>query len=152
MIADMIYSLPKPQLQACCLFCQIISAGQPKFFLPGLTELQLTCCSSLASIPASISAMNSLRSLALENCSSINSLPMLPPALQALNMTGCERLRSLPQNLEILAALVRLDMHGCPAFDALASARLTAAVYCNQLADWERHKRPSAFAEMLTSL
>lgn len=113
----------------------------------GLAELQLTCCSSLASIPASVSAMHNLQSLALENCSQLASLPLLPSRLQALNVTGCEALHKLPENLLEVRSLVWLDALGCPAFD---DGRLTAAIYCNQLADWDRHKRPSAFADMLS--
>ena len=76
-------------------------------------------------------------------------LPALPIALQALNVSGCESMQHLPDNWGDLLSLVWLECLGCPAF---ADASLTAAVYCNQLVDWERHKQPSAFAEMLSTL
>ena len=84
---------------------------------------------------------------------------MIPAALEVHECSsitphfcaGCESLAAPPENIHELTALVRLDAHGCPAFENhIGAAQLTADVYSNQLADWERHKRPSAFAEMLS--
>ena len=74
-----------------------------KLITDDVTELDLSNCSNLTTLPALLP--QSLQKLDLRDCTNLTALPALPQGLQLLFLGGCSRLTtlpSLPQDLKYL--------------------------------------------------
>ncbi|CAN1291691.1 Disease resistance protein TAO1 [Linum perenne] len=81
----------------------------------GLTNISITECESLESIPSGINNIKSLKSLYLRK-TNIKSLPCSIQELghlERLDLKYCESLESIPGNIHKLASLTRLYLKGC---------------------------------------
>ncbi|XP_060674067.1 disease resistance protein RPV1-like isoform X2 [Ziziphus jujuba] len=66
-------------------------------YLSGLVELDMSYCTRLQCLPASVCNLKSLEMLSLHSCSKLEKLPPLPSALLHMDLYRCESLKSLSE-------------------------------------------------------
>lgn len=101
-LADPIYLLPKAMIN--------------------LLILDLSGCSGLAQLPASLSTLHNLVALNPSCCYSLYTLPMSLGALQNLQillLSCCHKLKNLPVSLGKLTMLRLFDLSGCSSLEVL---------------------------------
>ena len=92
--------------------------------LGALHTLTLDQCESLQGLPSTTGQLRSLRTLSLKTCSALTSLPegafsAEMVALEVLDLSECRSLTSLPESATVLPRLRELNLMWCVALTAL---------------------------------
>ena len=107
--------------------------------LPSLKMIDLGGCTALSSLP-SLSGLQSLQKLDLQECNSLTSVPLDGLSrLEELNLRGCSQLQSLPSSIGNLAKLRHLNLSSCSALQGLPILELCKLISLQSL---ERSKCP----------
>ncbi|CAN1291693.1 Disease resistance protein TAO1 [Linum perenne] len=110
----------------------------------GLTNISITECESLESIPSGINNIKSLKSLYLRK-TNIKSLPEFPPNVKECDISGCRSLQALPSNTPKLLHLQTLKFVDCPQLDQTLPDEIVANFPERSLTCW-RSELPKWFA------
>ncbi|TVU39679.1 hypothetical protein EJB05_13111, partial [Eragrostis curvula] len=137
-------SIPPQVSNPIYLFCSAIR---------DLLYLDLSGCSSLAKLPASIGILDNLNALNLSCCYSLHALPVSLGSLKKLHilvLSFCKKLRSLPLSLCELSKLRLLDLSGCSGLQILPNPLVNLGHLENlNLSDCKRLKElPQPFGSL----
>ncbi|TVU39602.1 hypothetical protein EJB05_13029, partial [Eragrostis curvula] len=139
-VVDPLYLLPVAvqnllylDLSGCTRLTQVpASVGT----LHNLAALNLSCCYSLHTLSMALGSLQSLQILVLSCCHKLQNLPVLLcnlPILRLLDLSGCSSLEVLPNSLINLGCLEILNLSDCKALKELPQpfSRLQELKYLN---------------------
>ncbi|XP_043693334.1 putative disease resistance protein RGA3 [Telopea speciosissima] len=90
--------------------------------LKSLSELRVSGCEKLTSLPEGIRHLIKLKLLRIIDCSALTTLPVglgILSSLEKLEIWGCSNLSSLPEGIQHLTALKKLEIQTCPGLKTL---------------------------------